>query len=253
MVKRVLSIRPWKIGTPSSMHLRMTSRRCIPASRPSSVGVRWIAIDCSSSSLAALAWNVAVSPDGATGFPQFATSRVEIRCGGDGVRPLGGRGGRMQKTCAGGYHPSLDGCSWTQVGDAFATEARMSAAGAVVATGATASDTDLVAGVRAGDDSAFEELYRRYQRRIASFIRRVVRDEARAEDVTQEAFMSALRRLRATDSEIAFKPWIYEIARNAAIDQWRRSSRAEEVSISQDELLRPGDRSRLVGAIAPET
>src|ERR1700742_255213 len=41
----VLSILPWKIGTPSSMHFSMTSRRSIPASRASSVGVRWIAID----------------------------------------------------------------------------------------------------------------------------------------------------------------------------------------------------------------
>src|SRR5919198_3024046 len=43
-MNRVLSIRPWKIGTPISMHFSMTSRRSIPASRASSVGVRWIAI-----------------------------------------------------------------------------------------------------------------------------------------------------------------------------------------------------------------
>jgi RNA polymerase sigma factor (sigma-70 family) len=128
----------------------------------------------------------------------------------------------------------------------------MSATETAVAAGLTQSDTELVAAVRTGDDHAFEELYRRYQHRISSFVRRVVRDEARAEDVTQEAFVSALRRMRATDSEIIFKPWIYEIARNAAIDQWRRSSRAEEVSISQYDLLRPADRARLVGAGAPE-
>jgi len=142
-----------------------------------------------------------------------------------------------------------------QVGTRFATEAkaRMSVTAAVVVTGGTPSDTELVAGVRAGDDRAFEVLYRRYQRRISVFVRRVVRDDTRAEDVTQEAFVSALRRMRATDSEIVFKPWIYEIARNAAIDQWRRSSRAQEVSISHDELLRPGDRARLVGGGAPDT
>jgi RNA polymerase sigma factor (sigma-70 family) len=114
------------------------------------------------------------------------------------------------------------------------------------------SDNQLVAGVRAGDDQAFGELYRRYQRRISSFVRRVLHDEGRAEDVTQEAFVSALRRMRATDSEIVFKPWIYEIARNAAIDQWRRSTRAEEVSINETELLPPSDRARLVGNGAPE-
>src|SRR2546423_15030272 len=115
----------------------------------------------------------------------------------------------------------------------------MSATETAVAAAAAPSDTELVAGVRAGNDLAFEELYRRYERRISAFVRRVLRDEARAEDVTQEAFVSALRRLRATTCEIAFKPWIYEIARNAAIDQWRRSSRAEEVSIEQEDVPRP--------------
>jgi RNA polymerase sigma factor (sigma-70 family) len=105
--------------------------------------------------------------------------------------------------------------------------------------------------VRAGDDSAFEELYRRYRSRIAAFVRGQLRDDARAEDVTQETFFSALRRMRATDAPIAFKPWIYEIARNAAIDSYRRTSRAQEVSIHGD-LLRPSDRSRLVGSGAPD-
>src|SRR3954470_7067329 len=113
-------------------------------------------------------------------------------------------------------------------------------------------DSVLVDRVRAGDDCAFEELYRRYRPRITAFVRGQLRDDARAEDVTQEAFFSALRRLRVTDSEIVFKPWIYEIARNAAIDLYRRTSRAEEVSINADELLRPSDRRRLVGNRAPD-
>lgn len=114
------------------------------------------------------------------------------------------------------------------------------------------SDTELVAAVREGDDTAFEELYRRYRRRIASFVHGYVRDEARAEDVTQEAFLSALRRMRATDAGIAFKPWIYEIARNAAIDVYRRASRAEELPIDGEGVLRPSDRRRLVASVAPE-
>ena len=65
--------------------------------------------------------------------------------------------------------------------------------------------------------------------------------------------MSALRRMRETDSEIAFRPWIYEIARNAAIDLHRRKSRAEEVSISGESELPPADRLRLVGLAAPES
>src|SRR6188472_273312 len=48
-MKRVLSILPWKIGTPSSMHFEITSLRSRPVSRASSVGVRWFAIGAGSS------------------------------------------------------------------------------------------------------------------------------------------------------------------------------------------------------------
>jgi RNA polymerase sigma factor (sigma-70 family) len=102
-------------------------------------------------------------------------------------------------------------------------------------------DHRLVAGVRRGDDRAFEALYARYHRRIHAYIVGMVKDHGRAEDVTQEVFLSALRRMRETERPIAFKPWIYEIAKNACIDQFRRSRRAEEVSLQADEGLAPGD------------
>jgi RNA polymerase sigma factor (sigma-70 family) len=123
----------------------------------------------------------------------------------------------------------------------------------MTATRFEVSDGDLVAAVRRGDDSAFEELYRRYRRPIAGYVARTVRDDARVEDLTQDAFFAALRHLRSTDTEIEFKPWIYEIARNATIDHWRRASRAEEVSVDEDERLRPSDRARLVGSSAPDS
>jgi RNA polymerase sigma factor (sigma-70 family) len=108
------------------------------------------------------------------------------------------------------------------------------------------TDHQLVAAVRAGDDRAFERLYERYHRRIAAYIYGMVNDYARAEDITQDVFMSALRRMRETERPIAFKPWVYEIAKNACIDQFRRSKRAEEVSYDADEGLAAGDYGRLV-------
>jgi RNA polymerase sigma factor (sigma-70 family) len=95
-------------------------------------------------------------------------------------------------------------------------------------------DPELISAVREGDDRAFERLYRRYHRRIAAYVRGMVSDHARAEDVTQEVFLSALRRLRASDQTIVFKPWLYEIARNACIDQYRRSQRTPEISYEGD-------------------
>jgi RNA polymerase sigma factor (sigma-70 family) len=109
-------------------------------------------------------------------------------------------------------------------------------------------DHRLVAAVRRGDDRAFEALYARYHRRIHAYIMGMVKDHGRAEDITQEVFVSALRRMRETERPIAFKPWVYEIAKNACIDQFRRSRRAEEISLEADEGLAPADYGRLVGS-----
>jgi RNA polymerase sigma factor (sigma-70 family) len=117
----------------------------------------------------------------------------------------------------------------------------------LASAGDAASDDHLIAAVRRGNDHAFEQLYRRYSAQIGRFVASRVRDRGRAEDLVQEIFLSALRRLRATDARITFRPWIFEIAKNAAIDHYRRMSRAEEVSIHADDALRPADQLRLVG------
>ena len=65
------------------------------------------------------------------------------------------------------------------------------------------TDHDLVQAVRAGDDHAFERLYHRYHRRISAYIFGMVHDHGRAEDLTQEVFVSALRRMRQTERPIA--------------------------------------------------
>jgi RNA polymerase sigma factor (sigma-70 family) len=107
-----------------------------------------------------------------------------------------------------------------------------------------ASDEQLVAAARTGSDEAVEALFRRYRERITAYARGIVVDPGRAEDIVQETFMSALRSLRATEREIVFKPWIYQIAKNACIDQLRRQGRAEEISIDSDDF-KPQHEGRL--------
>ncbi len=91
-------------------------------------------------------------------------------------------------------------------------------------------------------------LYQRYHRRIHAYVLGMVKDHGRAEDVTQEVFLSALRRMRETEQPLAFKPWLYQIAKNSCIDAFRRSKRAEEVSYDADEGLAPADHSKLVAS-----
>jgi RNA polymerase sigma factor (sigma-70 family) len=123
----------------------------------------------------------------------------------------------------------------------------MSALAAV--TRPTDCDTDdraLVARVRAGDDRAFESLFQRYQPRIAAYVRGMVHDHGRAEDITQEVFMSALRRMRdETTREINFKPWIFEIAKNKCIDAFRRTRSASEVSFDARDAIGADEHGRL--------
>jgi RNA polymerase sigma factor (sigma-70 family) len=119
----------------------------------------------------------------------------------------------------------------------------------MVAAKTEATDEQLVAATRAGSDEAFEELFRRYQSRIAAYARGIVSDHARAEDIVQDAFVSALRSLRSSDRKIAFKPWVYEIAKNACIDHLRRARRGSEVSIDSEDFS-PGDEGRLSASVA---
>src|SRR4051812_25277158 len=116
--------------------------------------------------------------------------------------------------------------------------------------GGEVEDSELVRRVRRQDERAFEILYHRYHRRITAYIFGMVHDHGRAEDISQDVFVSALRRMRETDRPIAFKPWIYEIAKNACIDQFRRSRRAEEVSYDADEGMGAADYGRLVSSDA---
>ena len=74
----------------------------------------------------------------------------------------------------------------------------------------------------------------------------MVGDHGRAEDITQDVFISALRRMRDSERPIAFKPWIYEIAKNACIDDFRRVRRAREVPIGADGELEH-ENPRLIG------
>ncbi len=97
------------------------------------------------------------------------------------------------------------------------------------------TDHELVAAVRRGDDRAFELLYTRYRMRIWSYVGGILHDADRAEDVSQEVFISVLRRLRDTERPIAFKPWIYQIARNACIDELRRARHSHEVAFEEED------------------
>jgi RNA polymerase sigma-70 factor (ECF subfamily) len=87
------------------------------------------------------------------------------------------------------------------------------------------SDVDALVGrVARGDSSAFDALYDELSASVFGLARRVVRDPARAEDVTQEVFLEVWRKAARFDSSLGrAKTWVMTIAHRRAVDAVRRS------------------------------
>jgi RNA polymerase sigma-70 factor (ECF subfamily) len=92
----------------------------------------------------------------------------------------------------------------------------------------TESEIGLLDQARGGNLFAFEEIVRRYQRRVYATAYRIVRRHEVADDVAQEAFIRAFRRLDSYDSQRPFGPWICRIAANLAVNHVRSPLAREE-------------------------
>ena len=84
------------------------------------------------------------------------------------------------------------------------------------------TDQDVVLRARSGQEAAYRELIRRYERPVFALLFRMVRDRELAEDLSQETFVKALNAIDSYRPEFKFSSWIFKIANNAAIDHLRR-------------------------------
>ena len=111
------------------------------------------------------------------------------------------------------------------------------------------SDQELVARVRAGSDTAFEAIVDRYRAPLTGFAARLLGgSDADADDVVQDAFIRALRALRATENPMAPRSWLYMIVRNRAFDHLRatasrRTESDERLALVAEIHSDPADRA----------
>jgi len=130
------------------------------------------------------------------------------------------------------------------------------------------TDASLVERARGGDRAAFAALVERYQQPLGSYLWRLTRDRELAADLTQDTFVRAYRSIAATPTPMLVRPWLYRIATNLALDEFRRrrrfsrlvgralgrqASATESVAIEERELvqlalerLSPADRTVLL-------
>ena len=126
----------------------------------------------------------------------------------------------------------------------------------------TADDPDqaLAERFRDGDRTAFDALVRRHQKGMWRLIRRYVKSDADAADVTQLAFVRAFRGLAAFRGTATVRSWLYRIAINCALSWLRDHRREQPAEIGEDALTEDNpapaqlsasdDRARLRAAIA---
>lgn len=96
-------------------------------------------------------------------------------------------------------------------------------------------DIDLIKRIQNGDVLAFEVVVKRYQQVLFTFVRRIVRDDAPAEDITQEVLFKMYTRIDQIDLTKKFSTYLFEIAKNKSIDYLR--TKKHMISIDDVELI----------------
>jgi RNA polymerase sigma-70 factor (ECF subfamily) len=99
-----------------------------------------------------------------------------------------------------------------------------------------AGERAVVAAAQRGSEAAIEELFRRHWADTHRAAYLIVRDAVAAEDIAQEAFLSAVNALDRFDRRRRFAPWLHRIAVNRAID-WSRARRLRLEVAASDGLL----------------
>jgi len=106
------------------------------------------------------------------------------------------------------------------------------------------TDEQLVASYRkTGEAVHFEVLMRRYERELFTFLRRFLGNAQHAEDVFQGTFLSVHLRIEQFETGKRFRPWLYAIASNKAIDFMRRNKRHQMTSLDHSSKSGDSDES----------
>ncbi len=107
--------------------------------------------------------------------------------------------------------------------------------GLAVAIVRSMTDEAVIDRVRAGDVAAFEVIMRRYNQRLFRCVRGIVKSDATAEDVLQQAYVSAYLHLHQFQGEARFASWLTRIAVNQALAHARKTARLAESELAPEQ------------------
>jgi RNA polymerase sigma-70 factor, ECF subfamily len=129
------------------------------------------------------------------------------------------------------------------------TESAQAALASPDATGP--SDEQLLESYRKTTDAAvFSELVSRYQRELYNYLRKFLGDATLAEDVFQATFLQVHTKRDVFEQGRKFRPWLYTIATNQAIDAQRRNRRHRRLSLNQPQQSTGESMGTLIDLVA---
>lgn len=97
-------------------------------------------------------------------------------------------------------------------------------------------DTKLVQAARRGDADAWDSLFRTHQLPLYVFVIKMVRNETIALDLVQETLIAATRYLASLKKDERFMSWLFSIARQKCVSDWRRSKNEAEPLADHEDL-----------------
>ena len=119
-------------------------------------------------------------------------------------------------------------------------------------TPAASDDLSLVRAARAGDVAAFEELVRRYDRRLFRIAHQFTHNYEDAQDLVQDAFLKAYKNLNQFREQSKFSTWLIRITINEGLMKVRKQRTHKEVRLEQDLELEEGTIPLDVADWAPD-
>src|SRR5258708_18190336 len=111
------------------------------------------------------------------------------------------------------------------------------------------TDEEVVGRIRAGDTALYEIIMRRYNQRLYRIARAILRDDAEAEDVMQDAYVRAYQHLDQFAERAPFSAWLTRIAVHEALARLRRRNRSEPLQVSDPD----GEVLATVADTTPDT
>lgn len=114
------------------------------------------------------------------------------------------------------------------------------------------TDEVLLVKLKRGNIRSFEAIYDRYAPMVLNFVRKMIKDQMRAEDITQNIFMRLYVSRNSLEPGLSLKNWLFVCARNESLDvlrsKWAKVQEIMEdaqVSVPEDEMIRRESAAQL--------